>query len=108
MSEPSDQRHLRATQNRLVFRSVNRRIKELTDKLLGAEWDVDFVCECEDPGCIKMITMRVAEFAAFDRMEDCFLVAPGHEDVEVDQAVARHRRYVVVANVGAGQEYRES
>jgi hypothetical protein len=102
MSEPSDQRHLRATQNRLVFRSVNRRIKELADKLFHAESDLDFVCECDDPGCIKMITMPIAEFAAFERMEDCFLVAPGHEDPEVDQAVTRHRRYVVVANVGAG------
>jgi hypothetical protein len=49
-----------------------------------------------------MITMPIAEFAAFERMEDCFLVAPGHEDAEVEQTVARHRRYVVVANVGAG------
>jgi hypothetical protein len=102
MSEPSDQRHLRTTQNRLVFRSVNRRIKDLADKLFHAESDVDFVCECDDPGCIKMITMPIAEFAAFERMEDCFLVAPGHEDAEVEQTVARHRRYVVVANVGAG------
>ena len=102
MSEPSDQRHLRTTQNRLVFRSVNRRIKELADKLFRADSDVAFVCECDDPGCIKMITMPVSEFAAFERMEDCFLVAPGHEDAEVEQTVARHRRYVVVANVGAG------
>jgi hypothetical protein len=101
MSEPPYQPHLKAAQNRLVFRSVNQRIKELGEKLLRTESETDFVCECDDPGCIKMITMPIAEFKAFERMENCFMVAPGHEDAEVQQVVTRHRRYVVVANVRA-------
>jgi hypothetical protein len=102
MSETPEQRQ---AQNQSIFRAVNQRIKDLSEKLLDARSDVDFVCECDDPACIKTITMPLAEFAEYDKMENCFIVVPGHEDAEVEEVTARHKSYVVVAKVGAGGEF---
>ena len=100
----SESREQRQAQNQLIFRSVNQEIKRLSEKLLDAGSDVDFVCECDDPACIKAITMPLAEFTEFDRMENCFIVVPGHEDAEVEEVMTRHKNYLVVAKVGANRE----
>ena len=100
----SESREQRQAQNQSIFRAVNQRIKDLSEKLLGAGSDVDFVCECDDPACIKRMRMRLAEFTEFDRMENCFIVVPGHEDAEVEEVMTRHKNYLVVAKVGANRE----
>jgi hypothetical protein len=104
MTETPEQRQLEAAQNQSIFRSVNQQIKRLGEKLLDAGSDMDFVCECDDPACIKTIRMPRDEFAEFDRMENCFIVVPGHENAEVEEVMTRHKSFVVVAKVGAGRE----
>ena len=100
----SESREQRQAQNQFIFRSVNQEIKRLSEKLLDARSDLEFVCECYDPACIKRMRMRLAEFTEFDRMENCFIVVPGHEDAEVEEVMTRHKNYLVVAKVGANRE----
>jgi hypothetical protein len=100
----SESREQRQAQNQLIFRSVNQEIKRLSEKLLDARSDLEFVCECDDPACIKRMRMQLAEFTEFDRMENCFIVVPGHEDAEVEEVMTRHKNYLVVAKVGVNRE----
>jgi hypothetical protein len=105
MSETIELRQVKAAQNQLVFRSVNQQIKHLGERILDAVSELDFACECDDPACVKMITLPLAEFTEIDRMENRFLVLPGHEDDAVEEVITRHDGYVLVAKLGAGAEY---
>jgi len=47
--------------------------------------DGDFVCECEDTTCFKIIQLTLREYAALrPRSEDQPLLAPEHERRAVD------------------------
>jgi hypothetical protein len=70
-------RGLRAAQNQLMFRSVNERIKELGETILDSVTELDFSCECNDAACHSPIT-------------------------DVEDVVAEHDGYVIVAKRGAG------
>jgi hypothetical protein len=99
------ERQLRAAQNQLLFRSVNERIQELGEKILNAVAQLDFACECDNPECHKAIPMPIEEFAAIDRQHNRFIVCLGHDDLEVEDVVATHDSYVIVAKRGAGEEF---
>ena len=98
------ERELRAAQNQLLFRSVNERIQELGEKVLNAVSELDFACECNDAACHSPITMTIEEFNDLDGMSNRFIVCRGHEDLEVEDVVAEHDGYLIVAKRGAAAE----
>jgi hypothetical protein len=77
-----------------LFRDVNERIAESAQRVDAA--DAQFVCECADTTCTERVP------APLDAYEDVrsdgthFLLAPGHEDADVERVIERKRRYQVV------------
>jgi ABC-type multidrug transport system ATPase subunit len=78
-----------------LFRFTNERIRELEASSTSASGD--FVCECADGHCFEVVTMKAAEFDAVTAKPGRYLVARGHERPGVEEVVAQHERYVVVA-----------
>jgi hypothetical protein len=99
------EREVRAAKNQLLFRSVNDRIKELSDKVLPTVAEANFACECADTSCIDVISITTEEFKAIEDVGNRFIVKPGHELPEVEDVVAHHRGFLIVAKRGAGGEY---
>lgn len=88
----------RLAKNELLFREVNARIRELSDR-----WDlsepevVAFVCECSRAGCSDAVELTLAEYERVRREPTHFFVVPGHEDRRIDDGVVeRQERFMVV------------
>lgn len=75
-----------------LFRSVNERIRELAGTWPGTH---DFVCECEDEGCTRVLRLTEAEYESLRTEAGLFAVLPGHED-EGDEIAGRSDRFVLV------------
>jgi hypothetical protein len=81
-----------------AFREVNEAIAA-TARRLDAD-EAEFLCECADPSCAHRVT---AELAAYERVRDDathFLVAPGHEQPQLERILERRPRYEVVEKFG--------
>ena len=78
----------------VAFRAVNDIVRRLAEQPVD---DVhDFVCECEDETCARVLRMTGAEYDALRADADCFAVLPGHERRETAEAVGRTDSYVIV------------
>jgi hypothetical protein len=78
-------------ENSQLFRSVNERIEHLSEAVVG---DFDFVCECNDSTCTKVMRMSAEEFQNLRSDSSLFAVVPGHEGFE--DVAGRTQRYVLV------------
>jgi hypothetical protein len=64
-------------QNQLLFREVNKRIREVTEGW-GSEGPVQFHCECGREDCTATLELTPAQFDDLASGDDRFLVARGH------------------------------
>src|SRR3954452_20244848 len=96
-----DERRVRAAGNQSVFREVNERIIEISDR-----WSSPpaFVCECQSPQCAETISLTPDEYEAIRSDPGCFLVAHGHDVPEVEEIVSSTDRFVIVRKLGAGHD----
>jgi hypothetical protein len=84
----------RVARTEALFREVNERIAERAD--LFSSDKASFVCECSDATCTERVE------AALDDYEDVrydgaqFLLAKGHEQVEIERVVRRFPGFNVV------------
>jgi hypothetical protein len=90
----------RAARNQSLFRDVNERIDELTDDRLPDAEELQYVCECLDLSCTERIAMPPQEYRRIRRGPAEFLVAPGHEQLDVEDVVDRRPRWLVVRKRG--------
>jgi hypothetical protein len=96
-----DASRLRAAKNQSLFRDVNERIEELSEKL-EARAMVRFVCECALKDCVERIEMTHGEYEVLRRVPTHFAVMHGHEIEGVEEIVDYTDRYVVVEKLGVG------
>jgi hypothetical protein len=90
MSKATDARETEDT-----FRSANWDIVEVArDIAVGGL--VPFLCECSDPSCRTVLRIRWPEYADIHEHPYRYVVAPGHELLEVEQLVAERGGYSVV------------
>jgi hypothetical protein len=80
-----------------LFRGVNERIAA-TSRRFGGD-DASFVCECDDPQCTHRVRATLAEYEAVRADGARFLVAPGHENDEVEEVRGRGTRFSLVEKV---------
>src|SRR5947208_16466802 len=66
-----------------LFRGVNERIATSARRFGGD--DASFVCECDDPQCTDRVRVTLAEYEEVRADGASFLVAPGHENREVEE-----------------------
>jgi hypothetical protein len=75
-----------------LFRAVNERIRELAGEWLG---DYDFMCECEDERCTRVLRMSAEQYEAVRSDPGTFVVLSGHESPQ-DEVVDGRDGLVVV------------
>jgi hypothetical protein len=93
----------RIARNEATFRKVNDAIERGHGARDGV---VGFVCECGRLGCNEIIELTLPEYEAVRAHARRFVLRHGHE-VGVEQVVARHQRFVVVAKQGRAGEFAE-
>jgi hypothetical protein len=103
-------RFARQAHNESLFREVNERIAKLGRKAEAWSPDgtVEFLCECgEEGGCGQRVRVPVDVYERVRSQDDRFVVRPGHETPEIEQAVEWTDDYVVVDKVPAVEPYVE-
>jgi hypothetical protein len=85
-------RAARVGKNEALFREVNERIREITTY----DSDIEFLCECGDPGCARPILMTIGEYEDVRTNAKRFVVVPGHEASEVETVVETTDRFTIV------------
>jgi hypothetical protein len=89
--------HSRIARTESLFRDVNERIAESTNRI-GAD-DAAFVCECADPDCTAPVHARLDDYEEIREDGARFLIAKGHEHDRVERVVERNLDYDVVRKV---------
>jgi hypothetical protein len=83
----------RLAQNEILFRQVNEKIVELSDRWGSS---IDLVCECANTDCMARIELTLHEYEQLRQNPLRFALLSGHEIPDVEDVVARSDRYVVV------------
>ena len=89
----------RRAKNEALFREVNERIEELSSRFGSSDHDLSltgYVCECSREDCTEHLQVDYLQYEAVRADPPRFVLASGHEDLEVDRVVERHAGFVVV------------
>ena len=86
-------REERLAHTETLFRNVNERIVELGDQRDGA---YDIVCECVDTNCMGVMRVHTGDYERLRLTTRRFAVLTGHERLEIEDVVERHRTFLVV------------
>ena len=78
--------HERRATTEALFRDVNERIAESAERFEADS--TEFVCECSDPTCTHRVAASLAEYEHVRAEPTTFLVAPGHEQRDIEQVVS--------------------
>jgi hypothetical protein len=80
-----------------LFRDVNERIAESAQRFEADS--TQFVCECADPNCTHRLEATLDEYEEVRADGATFMLAPGHEDEDIERLVANRGRFDVVEKV---------
>lgn len=92
-----------------MYRAVNREIEQASAQMGDGPGDrIEVICECGRKGCSETLELTVAEYDQAHEQRDRFVVAPGHEDEEIEHVVTRAERYLVVDKFGEAEDVVEA
>lgn len=91
----------------MLFREVNERIEDVA-RLHGADDALDFLCECGRRDCLAAIGLSREEYESVRAEPDRFLVAPGHEEPDIERVVSETERFFVVEKTGEAGAFAEA
>src|SRR5205807_3285267 len=100
----------RVGKNEAVFREVNERIKELSERLRsdGSTDLISCVCECSAVECHETVELTLAEYERVRTNSAHFLAALDHLWApEFERELHRTERYIVIEKLGAAEEQAE-
>jgi hypothetical protein len=95
----TEAREERLAHNESVFRTVNESINGIAASL-GGDQPYEFVCECSTSDCFERLVLTLAEYEHVRANGAHFLLAAGHEDIEIELVVETHETYVIVEKDG--------
>ena len=97
----------RQARNEALFREVNERIASLGER--AEAWSTegtDFLCECgEEGGCGRRVRVPMDVYERVRSQDDRFVVRPGHETPDLEQAVEWTDDYVIVDKVPSAEPF---
>jgi hypothetical protein len=91
--------HERRATTEALFRDVNERIAESAERFDAQ--GTEFVCECAEADCTHRVPASLAEYEEVRADPATFLVAPGHEQGDIEQVVSDRGRFRIVEKVQA-------
>jgi hypothetical protein len=95
----NEAREERLAHNEVVFRTLNEEIQAIAGRL-GRDVPYEFICECATSGCFERLTLTLDEYERVRAESSNFFLSPGHQDIEVEQVVAKYSGYYVVEKDG--------
>jgi hypothetical protein len=91
----------RRARNEALFRSLNEEIKDVQiGNGADASDPIDFVCECSSTECMKVVSASREEYEAVREGGSTFIVAPGHEEPEIENVIVSRSGFSVVEKRG--------
>ena len=96
-------RQIRLAKNEALFREVNERIEQIAEQWGSGDDPFNFVCECSHADCAAQIELSRTAYEHVRAHPARFVVASGHEVLEVDKVTDTLGRYVIVEKVGAAE-----
>ena len=95
----ADELQQRTARNEAIFREINEGIRR--GRWPGEENStMSFRCECASLGCTDMLALSFRDYERIRKHPRQFLVAPGHERLDVEVVVDTKPTYLVVQKVG--------
>jgi hypothetical protein len=94
-----EERQERLAKNESLFRTLNENIGGIASNLRGRE-PFEFICECSTSDCFERLSLTLPEYERVRQDGTHFLLADGHQDIEIEQVIARYDQYVVVEKDG--------
>ena len=89
----------RLARNQALFREVNERLPELSDGFQDGA--MQFVCECSNEDCTQTVNMNHREYESVRAHSTFFVVASGHEILEVEKIIDHRDGWTIVQKVTA-------
>jgi hypothetical protein len=90
----------RVARNEALFREFNERVEDVAEAFdpreEGDSLRIDFVCECGNLDCLERLELTRAAYEEVRSDPKRFVVAPGHENTQVERVVGRGKGYFVV------------
>jgi hypothetical protein len=99
-------REERMAENESIFREVNERVAEVSERFKLEQ--VSAVCECANTGCLERFELSRSDYEGIRSSSSSrFAVIPGHEKPEVETVIDRREGYLIVQKIGVGAEIAE-
>jgi hypothetical protein len=92
-----DKREVKIAKTESLFRDVNERIAEASERFDSEE--AEFMCECADPGCAERLEVPLEEYEQVREDGTTFLLDPGHIEPDVEKVVEEREGYAVVRKI---------
>jgi hypothetical protein len=92
-----DEREIRIAKTEALFRDVNERIAEASERFDSEE--AEFMCECANPGCAERLEVPLTEYEQVREDATTFLLNPEHVKPDVEKIVRRRRGYAIVRKI---------
>jgi hypothetical protein len=89
----------RIAKTEALFRGVNERIAEASERLEADE--TEFMCECGDAACAERLEVPLEEYEEVREDGTRFLLDPDHVEPRVETVVRHRPGYAVVEKIGA-------
>jgi hypothetical protein len=83
----------RLDRNQILFREVNERLAEVAPPSYRV---TEFICECSRGDCTDTIPLDREQYEGIRSLANLFVVAAGHEVLEVDRIVGRTGLYTLI------------
>jgi hypothetical protein len=100
----ADERQRRLARNEAVAREVNEAVKSIAAEWYADDEAVNFHCECSDAACSVDIPLLRSDYEWIRASPTRFLVAAGHEDLELERVVRELDGALVVEKLGPGED----
>jgi hypothetical protein len=104
-----DDRKERAARNEAMYRAVNLEVERVSEEIGGGPNDrLEILCECGQEACGATLDGSRAEYEEAHQQRDRFMVAPGHEDEQIEHVVKRTPEYLIVDKFGEAERVAEA
>ncbi len=95
----SDRRR-RLAQNEQTMHAANEQIEraaaEMDELSIFDPGPLTFFCACGRSRCDATVDVLFSEYERIHRLPNRYLIAPGHEQPEIERVVETHEKYLVV------------
>ena len=91
------EREVRIAKTEALFRDVNERIAETSERFDSDE--AEFMCECADPACAERLQLPLDEYEEVREEPTRFMLDPDHVEPDVEEIVKRRHGYAIVEKV---------